>query len=191
MKISIKKWMKYGIILVLSWVLLHSSYIIYDGFRDYKGKADVAVVLGNTVFADSSLSPWLKGRVDKALDLYISGKVRKIFVSGGEGEYHVPEGDGMKRYLVMKHIPSSDIIADNHGKNTYMTARDFKLLNDSLHFSSVILVTSFYHITRSKFIFWKMGYSHVYGAHSETYFPEDGFKLIREFAAFYKYLFFY
>jgi vancomycin permeability regulator SanA len=191
MKLKVNKRLKYAIFFLIAWVVLHSAYIMIDGLHNYGGKADVAVVLGNTVFADSSLSPWLKGRVDKAWELYASGKIRKIFVSGGEGEYHVPEGDGMKRYLMMKNIPATDIIVDNRGKNTYMTARDFKALNDSMHFSSAILVTSFYHITRCKFIFWKLGYKNVHGVHSDTYFPEDGFKLLREFAAFYKYLLFY
>jgi vancomycin permeability regulator SanA len=191
MNIPLKKWVKYGIGLFLCWFLLHSLYISYDGMHNYKGNADVAIVLGNTVFADSSLSPWLKGRVEKAWQLYFGGRVKKIFVSGGVGEYGVAEGDAMKRWLVGRNVPASDIIADNGGKNTYMTAKDFVKLNDSMHFSSAIVVTSFYHITRSKYIVWKQGFSEVHGVHSDAYFLDDGFKLFREFFAFYKYLIFY
>jgi len=190
-KMRIPRRLKWLAIVVVSWFILHCIYITIDGFHNYEGRADVAVVLGNTVFKDSSASPWLKGRLDKALQLYREGRVRKIFVSGGKGEYGVPEGTGMKRYLLIQQVPDSVIISDNGGNNTYLTAKDFIKLNDSLHFSSAIVVTSFYHISRSKFIIRKLGFSEVHGVHSDAYFREDGFKLFREFAAFYKYLLLY
>jgi vancomycin permeability regulator SanA len=173
------------------WFLVHSAYITFDGLSDYKGKADVAIILGNTVFADSSLSPWLKARVDKAFELYKSGRVRKIFASGGLGEYGVAEGDAMKWYLEARGVPAGDIFSDNNGKNTYMTAIDFIKLNQSFHFSSATVVTSFYHITRSKYIIRKEGFSPVYGVGSGVYFRSDLLRLVREFFAFYKYAIFY
>jgi vancomycin permeability regulator SanA len=191
MKIRIRKRWLVPVLAILVWLLVHAIYITADGLNDYKGNADVAVVLGNTVFRDSSLSQVLEGRVDAALRLYQDGRVKKIFVSGGSGEYGVGEGDGMKRYLLIKGVPPNDIIADNGGKNTYMTARDFLDSNQEFHFSSAIVVSSYYHITRIKYIFRKLGFHQVEGTHSHRYFPEDGEKMIREFFAFYKYLTFY
>jgi vancomycin permeability regulator SanA len=173
------------------WFILHSIYICYDGMQRYAGNASVAIVLGNEVYADSSLSPWLKGRVDKSLSLYQEGRIKKIFVSGGQGDSGVPEGDAMKRYLIKNGVPGTDIIADNNGKNTYYTAKDFISLNDSLHFSSAIAVTSFYHITRTKYIIRKLGFKNVEGVSSDAIFlSKDWFAIIREFFAFYKYLIF-
>ncbi len=173
------------------WMLLHSAYVIYDGLHNYDGKADVAIVLGNSVLADSSLSPWLQGRVDAALKLYIAQRIKKIFVSGGKGEYGVQEADAMKRYLITKKIPGKDIIADNNGANSYLTAKDFIKLSDSLHFSSAIVVSSFYHITRCKYIIKKLGFKNVEGVASDKYFWQDGYGLFREFFAFYKYMLIY
>jgi vancomycin permeability regulator SanA len=179
--------------LLLLWFICHIVYVIYDGLHDYKGKADLAIVLGSDVYKDGTLSPVLKGRVDKALLLYNEGAVQKIMVSGGDGrpKYFVPEGTAMKRYLVSKGVPAQIIIEDNAGQNTYLTAKDFLLLNDSLHFSSAIVVSSFYHITRSKYIIRKLGFKNVHSASSDTFFWNDGLSIIRDFLAFYKYLLVY
>ena len=170
-------------------------YISYDGLRDYKGNADMAVVLGNRVDRDSSLSPVLKGRVDKALELFQQGRVPLIMVSGGRGKKKgmggVPEGMAMKRYLVAHGVPANRIVEDNDGENTYLTAKDLLPVADSLHIHSAIAVSSFYHLTRTKYIIRKVGFRNVYGAYSESFFADDLVGLIREWAAFYKYVFAY
>ena len=182
---------KIVITVFIAWLLLHAAYVAYDGLHDYSGNADVAIILGNAVHADSSLSPWLQGRVDAAVKLYKSKRIKKIFASGGKGEYGVHEGDAMKKYLIEKNIPANDIIADSKGDNSYLTAKDFIRLNDSLHFSSAIVVSSFYHITRCKYIIRKLGFKNVEGYSSDKYFWNDWYGLFREFFAFYKYMIFY
>jgi len=185
--------MKIAVRLILLWIVIHLAYISIDGLRDYKGTADVAVVLGNRVDADSSLSPVLQGRVDRALLLYRQGRVHKIMVSGGKGlkAGKVPEGMAMRRYLVQKGVPPADIIEDNEGENTYLTARDFRPVADSLHCSSVIVVSSFYHITRCKYIFRKLDIRNVHSASSDVFYANDLVGLMREFPALYKYMFWY
>lgn len=182
------KWLLYFLGL---WASLHCAYVAYDGLHDYPGKADVAIILGNPVFEDGSLSPWLKGRVEAALELYKTGRVKMIFASGGSKGSPIPEGDAMKKYLIDKGVSSKDIIADNHGENSYLTAKDFITLNDSLHFSSAIVVSSFYHITRCKYIIKKLGFKNVEGFASHHYFSNDAYGLFREFFAFYKYKLWY
>lgn len=193
MKISfrINKKIKWLIILLAAWIGLHAIYATCDGLHNYTGNADIAIVLGNTVNADGSLSPWLKGRVDKALELYRQGRVREIMVSGGKGEYGVPEGFAMQKYLLQNGVPANNIIADNAGNNTYLTAKDFLALNAARHFASAIVVTSFYHITRSKYIIRKLGFENVHGVSSDAYFWQDGYGLFRDCLALYKYLLVY
>lgn len=179
--------------LFISWFVCHIVYIMYDGLHDYKGKADLAIVLGSSVYKDSTLSPVLKGRVDKALLLYNDGSVQRIMVSGGDGrpDVFVPEGMAMKRYLVSNGVPAEYIIEDNAGQNTYLTAKNFRLLNDSLHFSSAIVVSSFYHITRSKYIIRKLGFKNLHSASSDSFFWIDFIGTFRDFFAFYKYVLVY
>jgi vancomycin permeability regulator SanA len=187
----INKTIKWLIILLAAWLGIQAIYVTCDGLHSYAGNADIAIVLGNTVRADSSLSPWLKGRVDKALELYRQGRVREIMVSGGKGEYGVPEGFAMERYLLQRRVPANRIIADNDGNNTYLTAKDFLALNETRHFASAIVVTSFYHITRAKYIIRKLGFENVHGVSSDAFFWQDGYGLFRDCLAFYKYVFLY
>jgi vancomycin permeability regulator SanA len=169
---------------------VHITWITVDGMRDNCTTADVAIILGNRVYADSSLSFWLQGRVDKALELYRQGKVKKIFASGGISTHEdggCPEGDAMKKYLVEHGVPASDVIPDNYGQNTYLTAKDFIEWNKPYHYSSAIVVSQFYHITRSKYILRKLGFKNVQSASSTVYSWDDIMSTLREVPAFYKY----
>ncbi|MDO6435419.1 YdcF family protein [Flavitalea sp. BT771] len=192
-KTGVGKFLRILVRVALLWMVIHLVFISFDGLRDYKGTADVAVVLGNRVDADSSLSPVLQGRVDRALLLYRQGRVRKIMVSGGKGlkGAKVPEGMAMRRYLEQKGVPPADVIEDNDGENTYLTAKDFRTVADSLHYSSVIVVSSFYHITRCKYIFRKLDIKHVHSASSDVFYANDLVGLLREFPALYKYMLWY
>ena len=177
-----------------AWVVLHVVYMTVDGLSGYTGSADMAVVLGNRVDADGSLSPVLKGRVDRALALYQQGRVARIMVSGGLGLQagHYPEGKAMKQYLVARGVPADRIIEDNHGENTYLTAKDFLPVADSLHVHSIIAVSSFYHITRTKYIIRKVGFrGEVHGDASQAFFWNDFVGIPRDAVAFYKYLIVY
>ena len=177
--------------LLLIWALGHMLYVCIDGLTDYKGTADIAIVLGNRVNPDSSLSPVLKGRVDRALRLYQDGKVQRIMVSGGMGKAEdmggVPEGMAMKRYLVARGVPADKIIEDNNGENTYLTAKDVLPVADSLHLHSAIAVSSFYHLTRTKYILKRVGFANVHSVASREFFWNDLVGLPRDCLAFYKY----
>lgn len=176
---------------LLAWVFLHCLWVVHEGLRVYPGKADIAVVLGNTVFDDGSLSPWLKGRVDQALALYRNGQVKKIFVSGGIGKNGWPEGTSMRNYLIKEGVAPGDVMADDYGDNSYLTAKHFVELNQKENYNSAVVVTSYYHITRTKYIVKKLGFQNVGGDYCRTLFWADWFGISREFAAFYKYLLVY
>ena len=178
-------------LLFLAWFFLHCLWVVKDGMHPFTGKADVAIVLGNTVFKDGSLSPWLQGRVDEALYLYRNKQVKKIFVSGGIGTSYFPEGDGMRNYLLSKGVADSAIIVDNYGDNSYLTARNFIGFNKQDQYSSAVMVTSYFHVTRCKYIMRKLGFQVVSGDYSRFMRVIDWYSLAREFPAFYKYCMIY
>jgi len=193
-KIRINKRLRIVLWVLVAWIIAHVIFITIQGLLDYKGSADVAVILGNRVFADGTMSSWLKGRVDKALELYKEKRIRKIYASGGisqnpEGDY--PEGNAMKEYLVKHGVPAEDVIADNEGKNTFCTAEDYLKWNAKEKYQSVIVVSQFYHITRSEYIFRKLGATNVYHVSSDVYSWRDIPGTLREVPAFYKYVLLY
>ena len=174
----------------LTWFILHEIVIVADGLSNTPTKSEYGVILGNKVNQDGSLSDRLKARLDKGLSLYNDSLVEKLFVSGGLGKEGHYEAQVMANYLIQQGVPKSDIIIDDYGNNTWSTATNFKTVISN-QTTAVIVVTQYYHVTRSKLAFKKLGFTNVQGA-SPMYFEwRDGYALFREFFGFYKYLIVY
>lgn len=90
-----------------------AAVIAVDGLTQRPVVADMAVVPGNTVYPDGTLSPRLKARLDAALTLYKSASCTFIFVSGCTGKEGVDEAAAMKAYLVSLGVPDEKIIQDS------------------------------------------------------------------------------
>lgn len=145
----------------------------------------MAVVLGNKVNKDGSLSERLSKRLDCAYNLFTNKRVKKIIVSGGLGKEGFYEGTKMKEYLVQKNIPDSCIIVDNDGNNTLATVKNSLALRDSLKFETLIVVSQYFHITRTKKLFRKNNFQNVSGVAPEYFELRDLYSVPREFFAFY------
>jgi vancomycin permeability regulator SanA len=81
------------------------------------------VVLGNTVNKDGTLSNRLKARLDKFVELYNKNFCPKISVSGGLGKEGFKGAEIMRLYLLANAIDDKNIIVDNNGNNTFLTAK--------------------------------------------------------------------
>jgi vancomycin permeability regulator SanA len=171
--------------LLVIWFLIHSAVIVFDGLRDDNMVADVAVILGTTVNEDGTLSERLKQRVDYGIVLYKKRRVNRLIVSGGLGREGHYEGDKMGEYLVRNGVPVNDIVIDNRGNNTRATADNILKLKDSLQIKSVIVVSQYFHITRTKKLFRKRGFENVSGASPRYFEFRDLFSVVREFPAYY------
>jgi vancomycin permeability regulator SanA len=188
---KIPRWMRRLAIFGILFFVIHTAIIVTDGMADNVHKADVALVLGNAVRDDSTLSRSLQTRMDKTLELYNRGFFSKIIVSGGTGSNGIPEPYMMKQFLVRRGVPDSAVLMDLQGLNTYMTARNYDSMRKIYNFQSVLVISQFYHITRCKLALRRFGITqNVYSAHGNSYYAVDGMGCIREFFAFYKYLLF-
>ncbi|MBO2007842.1 YdcF family protein [Hymenobacter negativus] len=177
--------LKWILLVLVLWVFTHSAYTIIDGLSDDGKIADIAVILGNKVNEDGTLSNRLKKRMNCGLKLYLNGRARKLIVSGGLGKEGFLEGDKMKAFLTNNGVPDSAIIVDNHGDNTLATVKNTLRLKDSLHFKSVIIVSQYFHLTRTKMLFRKQHFANI-SSISPIYFePRDTYSLLREFLAYY------
>lgn len=179
------KKLKYLIFGFIAWFIIHSIVISIDGLINTKQKADLAVILGNKVNEDGTLSERLKARVDCGYDLYKSGQVKKILVSGGLGKEGHFEGTKMKEYLIRKGVPDSVVFVDDKGNNTLLTVRNTLSLRDSIEFESIIVVSQYYHLTRTKMLFRKNGFDQVWSASPNYFEIRDFYSVLREFFAFY------
>jgi vancomycin permeability regulator SanA len=181
-----KKTARYGIIMLLAWFCIHTFWIVADGLIDEKEKGGVGVILGSTVNADGTLSERLVKRLDKGIELYRDSVVGLGVVSGGLGKEGFYEGTRMAEYLVAQGVPAGKIIIDNAGVTTAATARNFRRMQ--LKPGPVIVVSQYFHISRTKLAFRNEGYAHVKGVHADYFEARDLYSIIREFFGFYKYL---
>lgn len=171
--------------LFLLWFVIHSLYITINGLSDDGKKADLVVILGNKVNEDGALSERLKKRLESGVSLYRQHRVKKILVSGGLGKEGFYEGDKMREYLVSKGIPDSLIIVDNKGNNTRATVENTMKLKQRLGFNSLIIVSQYFHVTRTKKLFKDKGFQNVSSV-SPLYFEcRDVYSILREFPAYY------
>lgn len=181
--------LKITILLFVVWFISYAIYSTVDGLKNNQENADTALVLGNQVYADGTLSKRLQARVDRAVYLYDNGKVKHIIVSGGTGKEGYPEGTAMKNYLLTKNIPETDITVDDKGYNTLASVKNTLELKSILDFDSITVVSQYFHITRSKMLFRKEGFYNIQSS-SPLYFElRDLYSIFREFIAYYKYRF--
>lgn len=171
------------------WFMAHTVYIVADGLTDEIALADAAVVLGNTVERNGQPSERLKARLEKAVELYEKKLVGKIIVSGGFGVEGFEEADVMRDYLVSRNIPESLIILDKDGYNTHKTAVNTKQIMQRENLRSVIIVSQYFHITRTRLAFEKAGIEKAGAAHADYFEWRDIYSILREFTGFYSYLF--
>ncbi|MBQ0151649.1 MAG: YdcF family protein, partial [Chryseobacterium sp.] len=172
-------------IIGIAWVLMHSFIICVDGLRDQNKNADVAIVLGNKVNEDGTLSERLKQRLDQAVKVYSDKRVKQIIVSGGLGKEGFWEADAMKTYLVENKIPSQNIIVDNYGNDTEKTVENSIKIMDSLHLKSAITISQYFHQSRTKMLFRKNGFKNIESSSPNYFELRDFYSIFREFIAYY------
>jgi len=147
---------------------------------------DLAVVLGGTTDVDREPSDRLffhKGadRVTHALNLYHSGKVKKILFTGGNARlFEDPDRDNSPifDFYVMCGVQPEDIIIESSSRNTRENALFVKdLVAENSSAGKVILVTSAFHMRRAEGCFRKVGID-VIGFSTDFYsaLPQDRFR---------------
>lgn len=184
-----KKRPLFVLVAILGSVLLGTVTLIITGLRDDIGKADVALVLGNTVERDGTPSERLRARLDKTLELYRAGYFPTIIVSGGVGKEGFDEAVVMRNYLADHGVPRDHIIVDSAGATTFASARNTRQIARQQHFASVFVVTQYFHVPRSRLALQRFGFSTVHSAHANFFEARDVYSAPRELLGYMRYLF--
>lgn len=175
----------HSLISFIIWYFGHLFYITADGLSDEGKTADIAVILGSKVNEDGTLSERLEKRMQTGFELYKNNRVKKIIVSGGLGKEGFYEGDKMKEFLIKNKVPETDIIVDNQGNNTLATVENTLKLKDSLRFKSAIIVSQYFHVTRTKKFFSDRDFKNISSVSPRYFEVRDVYSTLREFVAYY------
>ena len=113
----------------------------------------VAIVFGAGLWWNGEPTPVLRDRVATAVELYNSGKVNWLLMSGSQsGTYNEPQA--MFDYAISLGMPAEAIILDNAGDRTYDTC--YRALH-TYNVHTAILVTQRFHQPRALYTCNKLG----------------------------------
>lgn len=163
-----------GLILLLFFT---NSFIVNEAFLAWEGKPvslnevknyEIGIVLTGVASNRTGVSDRVffgKGadRVLHTVQLYKSGKIKRILISGGSSTVlakTIPEAGQLKKVFMYCGVPEKDILIENSSRNTNESAWYSKRLIDSLNINNdeeLLLITSAFHIPRSLGCFSKAG----------------------------------
>ncbi len=164
---------KWGLILL---VILTNPFLSNTVFKWWEKEAipvseldgvyDIAIVLGG--FSDVDESPRDRlhlnesaDRLTNAIELYKTGKVKKILVTSGSANVlgeKISEGKIAGEFLARIGIPPEDFIIEPNSRNTYENAiYTAKILREQYPDARCLLITSAFHFRRASRTFSKAG----------------------------------
>ena len=111
--------------------------------------SEVAIILAAEVHPNGTPSAVLRDRIYAGIDLYNSGKVKTLVMSGD-----APEPEIMRTFAIEQGIPTEAILLDNYGLRTYDSC--YRAAN-VFELEEVIVVTQFFHLPRTLLLCSKMG----------------------------------
>lgn len=105
----------------------------------------VAVVFGAGLWQGKP-TPYLAHRLDAAAELYRSGKVRVVLVTGDNSRVGYDEPDAMRTYLTARGVPDGRIVSDYAGFDTWDSCVRAKRI---FGVDRAVLVSQGFHIRRA------------------------------------------
>ena len=121
-------------------------------------QARVAIVLGAGLLRDGTPTPVLRDRVATAAELYFSGKVEKLLLSGDNRFLDYNEPGAMRAYALKLGVPQEAIVLDYAGRRTYDTCYRARQI---FGIEKAIIVTQDFHLPRALYLCNQLGVSAV------------------------------
>lgn len=182
------RWIFQYIVLLIFLFICLAAWMVFDGLHDSGGKADVALVTGSSEAPLGMHSVVEHDDLDRAIKLYDDSDVSFIIVSGSMTHTSYDDLDARVKYLKSHGIPSDVIMEDHHGQNMEEMAREVAAIMKSRQLASVMIVTDYYHVTRTKIALIHEGIRQIGEAHVGQFQKEDAVKIGRETAALCEYI---
>jgi SanA protein len=138
----------------------------------------VAIVFGAGVRSDGSPKDALYDRIVTAVELYRSGRARKLLMSGDNPTHNYDEPTAMKQTAMQLGVPESDIVPDFAGRRTYDTCYRAK---EIFEVRKAILVTQEFHQARALYLCNSLGVESVGITANRRKYLGENYWAFREF----------
>ena len=109
----------------------------------------VAIIFGAGLRRDGTPTAMLRDRVLTGAELYFSGKVEKLLMSGDNRFVDYNEPESMRQFALSVGVPDEAIVMDYAGRRTYDTCYRAKAI---FGVDTALLVTQGFHLPRAVFL---------------------------------------
>ena len=109
----------------------------------------VAVVFGAGLRRDGTPTAVLRDRVDVAAELYLSGRVKKLLLTGATTNRGFSEPEAMRQYALDLGVPDEALVLDPDGLSTYDSCYRAKAVYG---LDEAVLVTQPFHLDRALYL---------------------------------------
>jgi SanA protein len=139
-----------ALLLVLLPRMITGAYIADRFYQEPEAPSKrVAIIFGAGLRRDGTPTAMLRDRVLTGAELYFSGKVEKLLMSGDNrfADYNEPES--MRQFALSLGVPDDAIVLDYAGRRTYDTCYRAKAI---FGVENALLVTQGFHLPRAVFL---------------------------------------
>jgi SanA protein len=139
-----------ALLLVLLPRLITGIYATHHIYKETEAPSErVAIIFGAGLRRDGTPTAMLRDRVLTGADLYFSGKVQKLLMSGDNRFENYNEPESMRQFALLAGVPDEAIVLDYAGRRTYDTCYRAKVI---FGIKSALLVTQRFHLPRALFL---------------------------------------
>jgi uncharacterized SAM-binding protein YcdF (DUF218 family) len=137
-------------IALVIFIIGYTAVRIYSfGNSSTDSGADAAIVLGAAVWSNQ-VSPVFRERINHAIDLHRTGRVRKIIFTGGQGNPQEPtEAVAARTYAIQRGVAATDILIEQNSHTTYENIAYAKQIADREGIKRVLIVSDPMHMRRA------------------------------------------
>ena len=136
-------------IIVIGYILYHLISICVFSTKDQVCPADVAIILGAST-ANGNVSPVYQERINHGIELYHSGYVKRIMVTGGIGKGNKEsDAEAAKQYAIREGMSEANILIEETSTITQENLQNAKEIMDTYGYSTAIIVSDPLHMKRA------------------------------------------
>ncbi|MBX9295856.1 YdcF family protein [Chromobacterium piscinae] len=148
LRLMIRGFLLAVLLVVLGFAYVAWSIVDYGSGEDVPA-ADAALVLGAAAWG-SKPSPVFRERINHAVKLYQSGKVRWIVFTGGTPEPGYPaEADVGREFAARQGVPMTAMLVENQSRTTWQNLSNARDLGNQFGIRSYLLVSDPLHMRRA------------------------------------------
>ncbi|OGH69616.1 MAG: hypothetical protein A3C90_03720 [Candidatus Magasanikbacteria bacterium RIFCSPHIGHO2_02_FULL_51_14] len=134
-------------------ILAYESYIVED--VDAGGEYPIAMIFGGGMIDENTMTEMQRDRVMKGIELYVTGKVLGLLLTGDDGTRWKFDEVGSMKELVQQYGVSDDrILVDAKGSRTYESCKN---ASEDFHVNKAVVISQRFHLPRILYICRNMG----------------------------------